>query len=205
VNHTQYDVENFDNSTIPPESYCAYGALVLGKGVCEAYSEAMKLIMDKLGIECTIVTGESQDQNHAWNIIKIDNEFYQLDVTWNDPVIDDGSNTIRYDYFNITDSEMARDHSWETDSYPACTSTKHNYFYYNSLVVSSYDEFLNSVKNALATGLKKLTLKVENYDENTYDIISTVNKAARQTPGVSFSKYYYSSNPTTGIIEIEFE
>jgi hypothetical protein len=205
ITHTRYDMKNYKKGTIPPESYSAYGTLVLGIGVCEGYAESMKLILDRLGIECLLVPGNSKGQNHVWNMVKIDESYYHVDLTWDDPVSSDGTDLLIYDYFNLTDSEMAKDHSWDTKAYPPCLSTKYNYFYYNNLVVSKYGEFCDRIKNAMAAGLRNLTLKILNFDKNTYNVVSAVNKAARELAPTGVTNYYYSINKNTGVISIIFE
>lgn len=62
--------------------------------VCLGYASAMKLLCDKVGIPCTIVSGptEAGGKNiHAWNYVELDNMWYAIDVTWNDPSVEDGS------------------------------------------------------------------------------------------------------------------
>lgn len=103
--------------------YYAYGPLIKGVGVCEGYAEAARLLFDAIGIESVYVEGTAGNSvRHAWNIIKIGGNWYQLDITWDDPVSSDGKNNRTYDYFNITDSEMALDHVWSGD-YPRCIAT----------------------------------------------------------------------------------
>lgn len=60
--------------------------MVTKTGVCQAYALIFKLIMDELGIECTYVS--SDEMNHAWNLVKVDGEWYHIDVTWDDPISD---------------------------------------------------------------------------------------------------------------------
>jgi hypothetical protein len=116
VNNTTYDYENYNNNTIPHESYTVYGALVNGVAVCEGYSKAALLLFNKVGIEAGIVT--SSAMNHAWNYVNIDNQYYHVDLTWDDPVPE--TNRIRYNYFNLTNIEMLRDHyGWNDNLYPS--------------------------------------------------------------------------------------
>lgn len=63
--------------------YTSAGALVYGQAVCEGYSRAYKLFMDKRGIPCHILT--STAINHAWNAVQLDGKWYHVDVTWGDP------------------------------------------------------------------------------------------------------------------------
>jgi hypothetical protein len=62
--------------------YNAYDLLINKTGVCQAYALAYKYVLNKLGIECWIVTSDTV--NHAWNIVKIDGKYYHVDATWND-------------------------------------------------------------------------------------------------------------------------
>ena len=67
-----------------PNSYHAYGALMEGKSVCQGYAYAFKLLCDKAQIPCWIVTGTYGDEPHAWNYVWVDNNYYLVDVTWDD-------------------------------------------------------------------------------------------------------------------------
>lgn len=125
VLNTAYDEENFAKDTVPEESYNPYGILVRHIGVCEGYAETMKLILNRLGIECIVISSDSM--NHGWNLVKIDGEWYQLDATWDDPV-PDVQGRVRYKYFNISDAKMSEDHEWDTSKYTKCTSEKYAYF-----------------------------------------------------------------------------
>jgi hypothetical protein len=126
VNHTIYDYQNLLNNTVPNVAYTAYGVLINGVGVCEGYSYAMKRLLDEVGIESRVITGEvfgASSGPHAWNLVKLSNEYYQLDVTFDDPVVNDGSeNVLSHSYFNLTDIEMSKNHTWDITKYPKCNN-----------------------------------------------------------------------------------
>ena len=85
IDHCQYDYGNLQTNTIPESSYNLYGALAYGLAVCDGYSKAYQYILEeKLGIECCRIVSDSM--NHAWNLIKIGNNYYHVDVTWDDPI-----------------------------------------------------------------------------------------------------------------------
>ena len=96
----------------------AYSALVNGKSVCAGYARAYQYLLQQLGIPCYYCTGYSGG-NHAWNIVKLDDGYYNVDVTWDD------ADTIRYDYFNRTDADFASTHVRQNLSVylPACNGT----------------------------------------------------------------------------------
>lgn len=113
--------ENVD--LIDKESYTAYGCLVKNLAVCQGYSYAFKLLMNDLGIECSIVT--SDQMNHAWNMIRLNGEYYHIDVTWDDPMTKSSDNKhvdllgkVSHTYFLLTDEQMLEnDHyNWKAES-----------------------------------------------------------------------------------------
>lgn len=98
----------------------AYSALVGRETVCAGYSRAYQYILQKLGIPCYYCTGYA-GENHAWNIVKLGNAYYNVDVTWDD--VEPNS----YDYFNQTDKVFSKDHVRTGLSVylPACKGTKY--------------------------------------------------------------------------------
>lgn len=148
VLNTRYDEENYNNNTIPRESYTTYGTLINGLAVCQGYSETFKLLLREVGIESIIVS--SPEMNHAWNIVNIDGENYQVDVTWNDPTPDREGKT-RYKYFNLTDSQMSKDHTWNYSNYPESTSDKYSYLWEvdSPLTDGSYKYYSSSQDNLI--------------------------------------------------------
>lgn len=117
----EYDYDNLLNDTLPDESFSAYGILVKGTGVCQAYAYAMKLLLRRVGIPCDVVTGG----DHAWNIVNIEGENYYVDTTWDDPV-PDIKGYISRTHFNVTEEQLAASgHEWVASDYPSCDSTKY--------------------------------------------------------------------------------
>lgn len=123
VGHTTYDTAE----NISPMSHTAYGCLVGGVAICDGYSYAANLLLEAGGIWSTVVSGRGRSEDHAWNIVKIEEEYYHMDATWDDPVSHDGKEVIRYDYYNITDAKMAQDHLWNSADYPACNGKEYCY------------------------------------------------------------------------------
>lgn len=86
VDNTEYDLEAGENI------YNVYGTLINKKSVCEGYARSFKYIMDDLNIPCIIACGIGKNssgnaESHAWNYVQIDDQWYAIDVTWDDPVI----------------------------------------------------------------------------------------------------------------------
>lgn len=97
--------------------YTVYGALVWGYTVCEGYARSMRYLCKQLDIDCIIVTGTSKNEQHMWNMVRLDNEWYHIDLTWNDPGLDGEGNakTPLHPYFNVTDEVILKDHTIDPD------------------------------------------------------------------------------------------
>ncbi len=131
-------------------AHSSYGAIVEGSAVCEGYAKAFQYLCYQAGIQCLFVTGTSTNpdtneaENHAWNQVKIDGSYYNVDLTWNDQ-----GNMLFYSYFNTTDSFIKQDHTFGTNyALPSCTATAANYFVKNGSLLSSYsvDQMVNILK-----------------------------------------------------------
>lgn len=90
--------------------YEADGPLVYGRGVCEGYSKAFMYLAQSMGFECVCAVGSGKGVDHMWNKVKLYGEWYNVDVTWDDPIRSNGANSLRYDYFLISDYEISGDH-----------------------------------------------------------------------------------------------
>lgn len=206
INNTIYDVRYFDkDKQTPPEFHTVYGVLVEGVAVCEGYAKTMKYLLDEAGVESIIISGIAKDENHAWNLVKLDNDYYHIDSTWDDPVMEDGSNIIKYDYFNVNDEEIGVTHKWDREKYPLSKGIEYNYYYYNDLVVKDKEEFYEKLKYAILNKVNTFEVKVLGYKESDYDISEFVKSIVQnnnlKVKSISFS---YSTNPNLGIIRISF-
>ena len=117
-----YLIDNieYDSSYEALGSYNIYGALICGKCVCEGYSKSLKYLANEAGIECEIMQGTAtnstgQTENHAWNCAKIDGIWYEIDPTWDDPIIIGNgyktSNIFKYKYFLKGTNTFEKDHT----------------------------------------------------------------------------------------------
>jgi transglutaminase/protease-like cytokinesis protein 3 len=124
VLNTRYDYENFVKDTIPEESYREYGVFFKGTAVCDGYARTLKMFLDILGIENYYVDGKAWNflspdgVGHAWNVVKIDGKYYQVDTTWDDPV-PDRPGEVSYNYLMVNDEFMRKSREWAKSQAPA--------------------------------------------------------------------------------------
>ncbi|MCQ2431139.1 MAG: hypothetical protein MJ175_00895 [Clostridia bacterium] len=122
---------SYDHTYAAPFNHTAYGALVNGTAVCEGYEELFQYLMYRCGIPAAFVGGSCDDGDHSWTMVWLDGIPYHVDMTWDDPVVIGGGDTISHEYFNCTTAYMKTSgHRFEYVPYtlPECTSTKHSYY-----------------------------------------------------------------------------
>lgn len=117
INHTKYDSDRSDNNIINYKSDIAYGPLFEGYALCGGYSDLMELFLEKMNIKSFKVSSEK----HVWNAIQLGNNWYHLDLTWDDPVAMDGNDYLDYNYFLIDTNNLLNiektQHNFNMDHY----------------------------------------------------------------------------------------
>ena len=102
INNSKYDKDRSDNNIVRYKSDTAYGTLLEGYSLCGGYTDAMELFLEDMGVKSYKISSE----NHVWNAVNLDNAWYHLDLTWDDPITTDGSDILEYNFFLITTSEL---------------------------------------------------------------------------------------------------
>jgi len=190
-----YLVSNVKYELVDDAIYNAYDTLINGTAVCNGYAECFKTFMDMLGIECTAISGSANGELHIWNLVKLGGAWYQVDVTWDDPI--NGKGRIEHAYFNITDSDMAKDHTWVSSNYPVATGAEHSYPNIKGLPSFSNDKDLTSY---LTGSLKNKADFVEFVATNTIDLKTAISKC-----GINVTYSYNISNYANYILyKLEF-
>ena len=95
------EVENNKELT-NKEVHKATGALLDGLAICGGYSDAMAIFLNKLGLNNYKIASA----NHVWNYVKLDNNWYHLDLTWDDPKTKDNTDVLEYNFYMITTDEL---------------------------------------------------------------------------------------------------
>ncbi len=112
VQNIAYDREHLSDDV--QDDHNLRGALLEGTAVCDGYAKTYALTLRKLGITGVLVT--SKDIGHAWNMVELDGNWYQVDCTWDDPV--DGSDQLGYcmhKHLLCTTEEMNTNHNDDGD------------------------------------------------------------------------------------------
>jgi hypothetical protein len=206
-----YCLSNFSYNNMPDDyAHSILGPVFNKTGVCEGIAKFVKLAFDYLEMKSLVVTGKAKNpargsamEDHVWNIVKIDGKTYHLDVTFDMTM---KSKANRYDYFNLSDTDIKKDHVIVSEA-PVCTTAGGDYFSINSLVARSFTEFENHLEKALKQGKKNIMLKILN-TAYTAGIVDKIMKTAQQ----QYSKIHRHSvmietayNESQMVFEINFK
>lgn len=113
------DSLEYDISLQKPNIYNIYGSFINKTVVCEGYAKSFKYLLDGLKIPCIIVSGNATDsdgksESHAWNYVRLEQNWYGTDTTWDDPIIEGGgklTKQMRYKYFLKGSGAFAKSHT----------------------------------------------------------------------------------------------
>lgn len=203
--NSRYDERLEESGTVPPESNSSYGVLALGVGVCDGYAKAMKYLLDGLNIESMIIVGKAKGENHAWNLVNINGEYYHIDPTWDDPVMGDGSQILRYNYFNLTDDEISKSHSWDRTKYPVANSQEYNYYNYNDLIILGEKEIKDKLREALFSRKDEFSGKILNGRHMNINLDKIIEEIVyKDQKWIKLKSYSYFTDKEQGIIDFKF-
>ncbi len=196
------------------KSFNAYGALIEGNVVCEGYSRAMQLLSSYANLQCLLVTGQGGNVNHMWNIIRIDGNWYHLDITWSD------NSSVLYNFFNVTDTVIMQGHTVSPLAstlseaeieganggepiqfnlvLPPCTSTDANYFKAKGIRVTDLNGTDDPVVvAAVVSAAKQKKQSVSFYVNETADFDSVLAGMIQASP-YKLAYYLNTANTQSG-------
>jgi len=131
------------------------GALGNGVAVCEGIAKAVKILCDELKLWCIIAVSEANPDKgiryrHAWNVIRIGGQYYHLDVTFDNTLSKE--DTVRYDYVNLSDKQIFRDHEPVIWKVPTCGDNDNFFYKAKKLSWTTLEEVQNRTRQAVKKG-----------------------------------------------------
>lgn len=214
VINIDYDYDDYLANTIPYESYNIEGALLNKYAVCAGYAKTFKYLCEFAGLECTYVVGYARGY-HAWNQVKIDGKWYNVDVTWDDPVnLDkafDDHKYNKYEYFLVSDAEFANHKpTWTVEK---CDSSLRNKAYeagmpwMENVTVKDATGIQTIIEKAIADNVASIMLIWDTewltMDEMKEEIKSAFYKELI-APDYKFVSYTYIKYEGTTLIRVTY-
>ncbi len=185
IEETDYSVETEHNQNI-------ISTFVNHETVCQGYSYGAQYLLDRLGVPCITVCGTSEGENHSWNLVTMDGEYYYMDVTWGEVeyweeldvpeevtgAVTEEADTVNYSYLGVSDADelfMTNHIPLDVVPMPECTATENNYYVHEGLYFDHWDkdEVGAVIRDAYDSGKNEVFLKFESRDlyEQAFDYI----------------------------------
>lgn len=159
------------------------GVFARQRAVCEGIAKAVKLLLNAVNVGCIVVSGKAslyRQGEHAWNIVKVGDQAYHLDVTWDLANSENGH--INYDYFNLPDSAILADH-FEYGDVPNCSSWEANYFCKNRLVFSNIRQVEDYILAGLSHDMRSFYFRMQPDGHKMSDVATSVQNFIRIEAG----------------------
>jgi transglutaminase-like putative cysteine protease len=168
-------------------------ALNKGVCVCDGYSKAFYFLCKASGIDAILLSGDAvnssgNSESHAWNKVKINDKWYSIDVTWDDP-FPDVPGQVKTNYFLITDKDISINHFWDNTGLPVADSTDLGIIYstYGSLPsVSGSSETIDYISS-------KVSGKLGDSFDVTFEFVEKTGSKAITTKVQDLLKGYHNS------------
>ncbi len=196
------------------------GVLIDKKAKCTGYSQTLKFLLDKAGMDCVSITGVAasigdEPVNHMWNAVRVNGSWCYVDATWDDPVSENGEELCRKIYFGMSEEMLRKTHSEFTFAFDASCSD--NYYY--NVINSYFTQYGNSTRQAMAKTIAANAARGENSAEfmfssreaysravadlfDSENIYNVLENAARETAGIVTNKLKYILDDENCLIKI---
>ena len=198
IREVEYDETSLYNQTIQ-------SVFLEKKTVCMGYAKATQYLLNKMGIFCTLVTGNILDEansSHAWNLVRIGENYYYVDTTWGSPGYNaqgDREDAISYSYLCCSDKIISATHKANEDILlPSCTDESYHYYRRKGCWYETYDKerICDVLKRDIETNSPKTELCFqgeEEYQQAVQDLVEgnliqeVIQKTSILSPGQQVS------------------
>ena len=202
IDNTQYQASDDDQSIA--------GVFWKKEAVCAGYAGAVQYLLERIGVPCIYVDGSTQGstEGHAWNIVKLDGEYYYVDATNGDqPDFLNGNaaqleehKTIIYDYLCPFPEEYEKKYIRSEElTVPDCTAKDMNFYVLNQGCFDGYDweTIYDYCKMRLDNGAAVVRFKFSNQEA----FAAACNELLDNGEVQNVAQYYMKQN---GLEQVEY-
>ena len=205
IDRTEYQSGSLDSQNI--QSVLLYRA-----SVCAGYAKTFQYILNRMGFFCTYITGTIRDGGeHGWNLVRMDDDYYHVDVTWGDPVFvnhvqtESNKQSINYTYLCCTDDTLFVTHvPDDAVPLPECSSDVYDYYKLNGWYYEIFDYWVlyEALMNSVRSGNQMAEMKFgsrEAYDNAVFELfegnlLKDAGKYLMNLNGVNSWNYKYQTD-----------
>lgn len=137
--------------------YDAYGLFTKRTGVCQAYSLAYAAVMRELGVETVMVS--SREMNHAWNLVKIGDDWYHVDLVYDDPT-PDRTGRVNHVNFMLDDERI--------------TQTEPPHYGWESAILCEDASYADNIWDSVSTRMIYMDRQWYYIDEETSSLVASL-------------------------------
>lgn len=187
----KYYNEITEISKVPEVYHTIYGTFIEKQAVCDGFAKSMQILLDRLDIENIFITGKINETPHAWNMIKLDNEWYHLDLTSDKFVkeTDGSTKTVVHTYFNVIDSFILKSHFIDNiELNPTATSMDNNYYIKTNSYIDTIQNFDYRIKEIIQSQSNNNSL------EFATDMSDVPTKLINVLYNINFNSYKSNSS-----------
>lgn len=176
------------------------------RGTCEAYSRTLWLLCRMCGLKCHIIYGRAGEP-HAWNMVCIDNRWYHVDATWDDPVSAENPQlqTLSHRYYMLNDSQIRLDHSWSTQNMPMAVEKNEDFFRKNNLYFTDDGTLWAALSKAINQGLGSIEVYMGHFGSDD-SLRRRLTEAAHKIPTLqAITAWQGPQGQSGGVVKFIFE
>lgn len=195
IDHTTYDEKVKENQTI-------LSTFLENKSVCAGYAKGMQYLLNRIGIPCTYLVGFTrQDKgnvSHAWNLVKMDGDFYYMDVTNGD--VHYKTKETRYMFFAMSKEQILKYNRPYTNEYMVDTpSLKDTYFMKEDAYFTSVNraQMMKLIQRSAKNGYRFVFQCSNQQVGKELDAMLTANNFIFELTGYDYYDYYVFNETNT--------
>lgn len=204
-------IENVDYNKESENNQNIRSVFLDGSTVCQGYACATQYLLKLLNVQSVVVTGKANGESHAWNLVRMDGNYYYVDTTWGNSryLNEDNSENkyVNYNYLGMTTEEISMSHQAEVFyELPVCTATGDNYYVYEGLYFTEWEpDRIGAVfAKAWETEQKKVSVKFATNDLYEKAVSYFIRREHISDYCDGLTTMYYVENEEQRILSVSF-
>lgn len=182
------------------------GAFLEKKAVCDGLTKAVQILLSNVDIENIIVLGKLENIPHAWNMVKLEDKWYNLDITSNKSIaLTSVQNAVIHSYFNVSDEVLNSTHTFDNKNVVPVSknlNNEYNYYIYKNKYISAKDDFKTKLEQIILNNEDNIIeFYTENTDVNVHTVIHDIIVSHKKNEYLTDKEINYDKISNTYIIK----